>query len=155
MTESSARILAELQSAIQNHKDWTKLDLAKAPNIHVAIMSEPFLTYVFSGKKTVESRFSLNKIAPYGKVKPGDIVFMKAGPIIGCFTVSWVKIFNLQEHPISEIAQEHGTAICGDEAFWKRKSTKRYATLMGIEDVQELTPAKVTKFDRRAWLTLI
>lgn len=155
MTESSARIFAELQTAAQTYPDWARLGLAKVPNIHIAIMSEPFLSYVFDGKKTIESRFSLNKITPYGKAKPGDMVFMKAGQIVGCFTISWVKTYDLQAYPIAEIAKEYGTQICGDDAFWKRKSTKRYATLMGITNVQELTPVKITKLDRRAWLTLI
>lgn len=148
------RMLAELQTATQSHTDWTKLDLTKAPNIHVAVMSEPFLSYVFSGKKTVESRFSINKIAPYGKAQTGDIVFMKAGPIVGCFTISWVKTFDLQEYPITEIAKEFGIQIRGDEAFWRHKSAKHYATLMGITDTQRLTPIKITKLDRRAWMTL-
>ena len=148
------RILTELQTATQNHTDWPKLDMTKAPSIHVAVMSEPFLSYVFNGKKTVESRFSINKIAPYGKAQTGDVVFMKAGPIIGCFTISWVKTFDLQEYPINEIAKEFGAQICGDEAFWRDKSTKHYATLMGITNIQRLTPVRITKFDRRAWMTL-
>lgn len=154
MNESSARMLTELQSAAKQLLDWKGVNLASVPNIHIAIMSEPFLSYVLEGKKTVESRFSLNRIAPYGKAHTDDIVFMKSGPIVGYFIVSWVKMFDLSEYPISEIAREYGTAICADEAFWKRKSDKRYVTLMGIKDVQALTPAKITKLDQRAWVSL-
>jgi len=154
MTESSARIITELQAAMQTDPGWNAVNLPQAPNIHIAIMSEPFLSYVFDGSKSVESRFSLNKIAPYGKAEPGDMVFMKAGPIVGCFTISWVKTFDLSEYPVVEIANEYGTRICGDDAFWKRKSTKRYATLMGIQNIRRLTPVKITKLDRRAWITL-
>lgn len=115
-------------------------------------MNEPFLTYVFQGKKTIESRFSLHKIAPYQKVQSGDVVFMKAGPIVGYFTVAWVKYFNLSEYPIEKIRQEHGDEICGDADFWKAKSTKRYVTLMGIRDVKRLPPIPIEKRDRRAWV---
>ena len=45
--------------------------------IHLAIFVEPYLTYVLDGKKTVESRFSINRSPPYKKVKSGDIVFVK------------------------------------------------------------------------------
>lgn len=131
MTESSARMLVEIQAATQFNPDWLGLDLTRASNVHIAIMSEPFLSYVFEGRKTIESRFSLNKIAPYDKVKLGDIVSMEAGPIVGCFTISWAKSFDLQKYPITEIAKEYGTQICGDEVFWSRRSNKRYATLMG------------------------
>ena len=117
-------------------------------------MSEPYLSYVFEGKKTVESRFSLHKIAPYRKVKSGDIVFMKAGPIVGCFTVSWVKEFSLAEYPTEIIKKEYGDRICADDDFWRQKASKQYATLIGIEDVHRLTPVAITKHDRRGWITL-
>lgn len=122
--------------------------------MHLAVMNEPFLTYVFEGKKTIESRFSLHKIAPYQKVQPGDVVFMKAGFVVGCFTVSWVKYFDLSEYPIDKIRQEYGDAICGDAEFWKAKSTKRYATLIGISNMKRLTPRKIEKHDRRSWVSL-
>lgn len=116
-------------------------------------MSEPFLTYIFDGKKTVESRFSLHKIAPYGKIQPDDVVFMKAGAIVGCFTVAWVKYFDLSEYPIEKIKREYGDAICGNVSFWKIKSEKRYATLIGISKVERLTPVTIEKRDRRAWVS--
>ncbi|HEX8762549.1 MAG TPA: hypothetical protein VF733_02205 [Candidatus Saccharimonadales bacterium] len=117
-------------------------------------MNEPFLSYVFAGKKTVESRFSLHKIAPYQKVQPGDVVFMKAGPVVGYFTVAWVKYFDLGEYSIEKIRQEYGDTICGDDDFWKTKSTKKYATLIGISNIERLAPHKIEKRDRRAWVSL-
>jgi hypothetical protein len=148
--ESSARIIAELQACAAK----THIAIPKTAKLHVAVMSEPFLSAVFAGSKTVESRFSLHRIAPYQKVSPGDIVFMKAGPVVGCFTISWVKYFDLTTHPIAAIAREFGSAIGGDKAFWRRKSTKNYATLMGIQDVRHILPCKISKFDRSAWRAL-
>ena len=123
-------------------------------NAHIAVMKQPFLQYVFDGKKTIESRFSLHKIAPYKKVQPGDLVFMKAGPIVGCFTVSWVKYYDLQERSIEEIQHNFGTGICGDTAFWHTKKTKRYATVIGITHVYKIEPIPIEKHDRRAWVAL-
>lgn len=117
-------------------------------------MREPFLTYVFEGKKTIESRFSLHKIAPYQKVKPGDTVFMKAGPIVGYFTVTWVKYFDLTVYPTEALQQLYNEAICGDNEFWKAKGAKRYATLIGISNVQRVDPIAIQKHDRRAWVTI-
>ena len=153
-TETSSRMLAEIYAATRDHADWAEYNIAAAPAIHIAVMSEPFLSYVFEGRKTVESRFSLHRIAPYGTVQPGDIVCMKAGPIVGCFGVAWVRTYDLRDFPIEAIATEYGGAICADEQFWRRKSSKRYATLMGIEHVQRLTPIRIAKQDRRAWVTL-
>ena len=45
--------------------------------LHLAIFREPFLTKIFSGVKKIESRFSLNRCAPYSEVNKGDLVFIK------------------------------------------------------------------------------
>ena len=46
-------------------------------NLHLAIVAQPFYSYMLSGKKTIESRFSINKCSPYLKVKDKDIMFIK------------------------------------------------------------------------------
>lgn len=149
-----ADIFAELKTAQAHAADWNLLDLDTPQNIHIAVMSEPFLAYVFEGKKTIESRFSLNKIAPYQKVHRGDLVFMKAGPIVGCFTITWTENYDLTQFSIEEIQRQYGEAICGSDDFWKLKSEKRYATLMSITNVKRLAPTRIEKRDRRAWVAL-
>ena len=126
----------------------------KAKRLHIAVMREPFLTYIFEGQKTIESRFSLHKIAPYQRVEVGDAVLLKAGPVVGHFIVAWVKYFDLNEYPIEEIRQQYGAGICGDIEFWKTKRFKRYVTLIGISDVHRVNPYAIEKHDRRAWVTL-
>ena len=37
-------------------------------SVHLAILLEPYLQYILDGTKTVESRFSKNRIAPYKMV---------------------------------------------------------------------------------------
>lgn len=151
---SLSRIQDEIDQAAKAYDDWSKFPSKRGRDIHIAVMSEPFLSYVFSEKKTVESRFSLHKIAPYQKVQPGDTVFMKAGPIVGGFEVGWVRYIDLLEHAIEDIAMTYGADICGNEVFWKEKANKRYVTLLGISNVQKLTPLRISKFDRRAWITI-
>jgi hypothetical protein len=153
MNEISARILTELHDAARAYPDWAAI-LAERTTLHIAVTAEPFLSYIFVGKKTVESRFSIHRITPYGHVNPGDIVLMKSGGIVGCFTVSWVELHDLTLDPLEDIAAKYGDAICGDADFWAQKSDKRYATLMGIDAVRRLPPVSITKADRRAWLTL-
>src|SRR5215210_2794220 len=60
--------------------------------IHLAVFVEPFLDYVLDGSKTVESRFSVNRCAPFGKVSPGDMVLLKraGGPVVGIARVRTV-----------------------------------------------------------------
>jgi ASC-1-like (ASCH) protein len=154
MSIRDATIIAQVYSCADRFDDWRALAIHQASTIHIAVMSEPFLSYVFEGKKTVESRFSLHKIAPYQKVQPGDIVFLKAGPIVGCFRVGWCRYFDLTKVHIEHIATTYGEAICADKVFWQQKADKHYATLLGISEVRRLTPLKISKFDRRAWITL-
>lgn len=153
MNDTAIRILAELYDAGQQHSDWAGL-VQSGHRLHIAVMVEPFLSLVFEGRKTVESRFSHHRIAPYRQVQPQDIVLMKAGPIVGCFTVAWVSDIDLTQTPIQHIATTYGSGICGDADFWRQKADKRYATLLGITSVRRLSPLSISKADRRAWLTL-
>jgi ASC-1-like (ASCH) protein len=153
MNKTSARILSELHDAARVYDDWA-VALRGRGNLHIAVMNEPFLTYILTGEKTVESRFSTHRIAPFERVASGDEVLMKAGPLVGCFVIDWVKYYDLMQAPLDGIIAHYGEQICGDTEFWRQKADKRYATLLGIRDAQRLTPTTITKADRRGWLTL-
>src|SRR5690349_4668447 len=62
---------------------------------HLAILREPYLTRVLSGEKTVESRFARVRAAPYGRVAPGDLIWLKrvGGPIAGVARAAEVRLF--------------------------------------------------------------
>ena len=147
------RITEELAAARRSFSDWAQA-LTPAQTIHIAIVHEPFLSYMFSGRKTIESRFSRHRIPPFGRVQPGDLVLLKADKVCGCFTVAWSKFIDLASEPLDNIIKRYGKEICAGEAFWAQKKGSKYATLMGICDVRRLTPITITKRDRRAWLSL-
>lgn len=44
---------------------------------HIAIFRQPFFDMVLCGEKTIESRWSKNKIAPYHRVNIGDDILLK------------------------------------------------------------------------------
>ena len=46
--------------------------LSQDVQLHLAILTEPYISKIFSGVKTLESRFSRNKTVPYNRVRPGD-----------------------------------------------------------------------------------
>ncbi len=144
------RIFTELTAAAKKYEDWDKL---KIERIHIAVMAEPFLSLVLNGKKTVESRFSLHRVAPYRRVQTGDLVLMKAGPIVGCFTVKWAQYFDLTVDSVESIRKTYGDEICSDEPFWQQAATKRYVSLLGVTDVRRLTPVTISKTDRRGWVS--
>lgn len=44
---------------------------------HIAILRQPFFDLVLSGQKTIESRFSMKKVASFDKIKVGDDILLK------------------------------------------------------------------------------
>jgi hypothetical protein len=47
--------------------------------LRLAVLREPFLGLMLSGRRTLESRFSRNRIAPYRAIRPGDVVALQGG----------------------------------------------------------------------------
>ena len=44
---------------------------------HIVILKEPYFSMVLRGEKTIESRWSMHKVAPYQKVQVGDEILIK------------------------------------------------------------------------------
>src|SRR4051794_33290108 len=61
-------------------------------SVHLGVFAQPYLDFVLAGRKTVESRFSSVRCAPYERVTKGDVLFLKAvsGPIVGICLVDHV-----------------------------------------------------------------
>jgi len=157
VTAQEQTILQELQTASRQYDDWAGLRLFDKTNlvgIHVAVMSEPFLSYVLGGQKTIESRFSIPRIAPYGCVAVGDVVLLKNGPVVAAFTVTSVEQLGLDEQELQRLAKQFSKQICADDTFWQERRDKKYATLLGVGNVRRLTPIKVSKRDERGWVTV-
>lgn len=126
---------------------------------HLAIFKGEGAEKILSGKKTIESRFSKSKIAPFGVVSSGDLVYIKpsGGAIIGQFRVKKVIYFDgLDVEVIGEIREKYGEKIAVDEAYWKGKINAKYATLIFIGNSSRFitSPIKPQKRDLRGWMVL-
>jgi hypothetical protein len=138
------------------NKTFRKTIRKKHVGIHLAIFTNDYLVLIQDGKKKVESRFSINKIGPYEKVKKGDIILAKrtGGAIVGIFLAGKVTfISNLGNSRVKNIEKKYGRLICteADPLFWDKRSRARYATLIDIENFAELEPFKCEKRDRSGW----
>lgn len=125
--------------------------------LHLAIFVEPYLTYLLEGRKTVESRFSMRRYPPYGRVSPGDVVLIKksGGPIVGVCEVGDVWHYRLDPHSWKELRQTFTNALCAqDPAFWKAREAASFATLMRVVSVRAVDPITFAKKDRRGWVVL-
>lgn len=93
-------------------------------------------------------------IAPYQRVSEGDVVLLKAGLVRASFRASSVEFVELDDSERTRLVRDCSDAICADEAFWRAREDKQYATLIGISEVRLLTPIRISKSDRRGWLVL-
>ena len=133
---------------------------------HLAIMKKSwgFLPMIISGKKTIESRWYVNRSAPWGKIKAGDRVFFKDSgePVTVVAAVSKVLQFeNLTRRRIREILIEYGKrdGVEKDEIrdyvdFFK---DKKYCILVFLTNVRAVEPFEIDKRGfgaMAAWLTM-
>jgi hypothetical protein len=128
-------------------------------NIHLAIFNEPFLTMLFTGEKTMESRFSINNIVPYNRIAKYDIVLVKksGGGIVAVFRAKTVCFFsNLTEEKVSDIERKFGKYIGWgvDPEFLCNKKDAKYLSLIEIMDLKQFNPIGANKSDRTAWAIL-
>lgn len=125
--------------------------------IHLAVLNEPYLTRIIEGQKTVESRFSIHRQPPFGRVSEGDLLLLKrpSGPVIATCVVDYVWDYELKAGQLDEIRSLFATRLCADDPeFWQARSEKNYATLMRVNNVIEIEPISCEKRDRRGWVVI-
>ncbi|HTH55702.1 MAG TPA: ASCH domain-containing protein, partial [Cyclobacteriaceae bacterium] len=90
-------------------------------SIHLAIFVEPFLQFLLDGKKTIESRFSINRCPPFNKVAKGDLLLIKksGGPIVAICTVKERWYYRLDQNSWEEIRQYQEALCATDPSFWE------------------------------------
>ena len=151
-------MLKQLLDTTADRPEWVVLREAveQGQHIHLAVMIEPYLQYLLDGKKTIESRFSKNAVAPFARVREDELVLLKAsgGSIVGYFIVGRVEYLRLNPSVLARLKRDFGQPICADDAFWDERRDKRYATLITVRNVSRLSPASVVKTDRRGWVIL-
>ena len=161
LTEESVGII---KRSVKEHSFWGPYlrDLGtpspKPFAVHLAILLEPYLQYILEGSKTVESRFSKHRIAPYKIVEPGDVVLLKRAAskgVSGICVVRRVWFYQLDPQSWAHIRKAFTSGLRADNpSFWDDRRCTRFATLMRIGQVHPLPYVKVPKRDRRGWVVL-
>lgn len=140
---------------------------------HVAILrkaniskGDNLLRDILDGKKTVESRWYVNKISPWDKIKKDDIVYFKesGSPVTAKAKVKKVLQFDkLDTNLIKEIIEDYGHEISPSTTkeqwlSWAKKQTKkRYCILVFLSDVEKIEPFNIDKTGfgiSSAWLAV-
>lgn len=162
-TTSRPAFFSELLAEVEGDVFWkdylTRMvnDECLPLSLHLAVMVEPFLQLMLEGKKTIESRFSANRCAPYGRVQPGDVILLKrtGGPIVGLCRVSNRWFYELDPKSRETIKEKFARAMCAESPkFWKEREKASYATLMRVNRVHPINPIRFQKRDRRGWVVL-
>ncbi len=122
---------------------------------HIAIFRQPFFNMVLSGEKTIESRWAMHKVAPYGKVKTGDAILLKeTGKDVTATAVAGrVEFFELTPSLVDEIRIKYGKEI-GTDKFedWQGTRHKKYCTLVWLEKVEKINTIKVKRSNGSGWI---
>lgn len=126
--------------------------------VHVAVMVEPYLSFVVDGRKRIESRLTKNRIAPFGRAASGDIVLFKrsGGPITAVAFVG--RVLHRETRSSEEVgvlASRYADGLSYEVGYADSKRDARYATLLWLRDVTTLqVPLALKKRGRQSWVTV-
>ena len=125
--------------------------------LHVAVMVQrPYLSYVVLGRKTVEFRYTINKIAPYLGVEKDDIIYFKPVGIkmVRYYaTVENVEFVTGHEKCV-EMLRKYMNEACINENYINSKPKGKYLSSIWLKDVKAEVklPLFCYKQDRRTWI---
>ena len=124
---------------------------------HIAILRQPFYGMVLNGTKTIESRWGMNKCAPFGKIKVGDVIYIKqtGKPVTAKAVAKEVKFYILTPKLVEEIRIKYGKLI-GTDKFedWETTLNKKYCTLIWLDKVEKIPPMQVPRSNGAGWIIL-
>lgn len=121
---------------------------------HLAIMKKSWrLTRkILTGQKKIESRWYMNKCAPWNTISVGDTVYFKDSgePVkLAAEVESVMKFEGLTPRKVREILQRYGSddgiSVEDSESFIKRFSNKRYCMLIFLKNPRKVEPFNINK----------
>jgi hypothetical protein len=158
--EPAAQLISHLATQLVADADWApalgKLHTGEV-SLHLAVLTEPFFGWLLEGTKTIESRFSRIRCAPYGTLADGDIIAVKrtGGAVTGAFQAGQVSTYQLTRSRIAWLRAQFAAQICAaDDEFWDQRADCAFATLVQVRHVRIIPGFSFPKKDRRGWVQL-
>jgi len=124
---------------------------------HLVILKKPYLDAILNGRKRIESRFGTTKRPAFGRVLPGDTLFLKlsAGPVCATATVAAVENFDdLTPQKMLQLKLLHNRHILGTDEYWQSKFDSKFGLLVWVKDIRPIEAVRIQKKDWRAWVVL-
>lgn len=132
------------------------------PAEHVAILDAALIDAILEGRKTIETRLSVHRRAPFGAVTAGDTVYLKrrgGGFAARARVHSVAFLSNLTPGGVRDIQAAYNDRVLGTRAYWRGKRRARYASLIWLEEAREtdtgpcyVSPGRTPS--RHAWFVL-
>lgn len=106
---------------------------------HVAIIDPRLVGKILDGSKTIESRLSRTRRAPFGHVSRGDEVYFKArggGFVVAARVSGVVLLSGLTRAGVRAVRRTFGERIGADVGYWRTRAGATFATLVFLEDAR-------------------
>jgi len=126
-------------------------------NYHLVVLKKPYLEAILAGRKRIESRFTKTKPAYFGRVLPGDRLFLKesSGPVWAVATVGAIRNFeNMTPEQIIALKERYNRLIAGSDEYWQSKVDCKFGFLVWLKNIERIEPVLIRKKDWRAWVIL-
>lgn len=110
-------------------------------SIHVAILRKPYLDAILQGEKSIESRLTRNRQPPFGRIEPGERLFIKqsGGPFRAIARAAAVEQHeDLTPDDIRALQRHYASTVGDAPAYWRSKATSRYAVFITLADVEPI-----------------
>lgn len=126
------------------------------------LFGDDYIKLILDGVKTRDNKFSYRRTAPYERLTPGDIIYLKesSGPIRGRVKVEEVthKVLEGPEDVMEFLAPYYPELGIKDESHlhkvWVAQRDKLYVTQWTMVDPEVANPAAyIIKHDMRGWVT--
>ncbi|MEM9419022.1 MAG: ASCH domain-containing protein [Planctomycetota bacterium] len=127
-------------------------------SIHIAILKREYLRMILAGQKTVESRLSKVRCAPFESVTPGERLFFKAsgGPFMATAVAGMVHDYADQTpEQIDDLCAQWNPAVCGPLDYWRDRRDRHFATMIRLQHIEPMDAGpKFSAHNMRAWYVL-
>jgi len=162
---TASEALAALRTRLYPDPAWSerladmeeKIRSQASVRIHLAVFVEPYLGFLLDGTKTVESRFSINRCAPFQRAETGDLILVKrsGGGVVAVCEIASKWYYELDHTAWGIIKQRFAAPLAiRDHAFWEQRKDACYASLFKVKHLKVIDPLPFEKRDRRGWVVL-
>ena len=126
------------------------------------IVHPKYASLIMTGQKLVEARMGTDRRAPYNRVNPGDVIYIKPSgqAVIGKAIVHRVDQYSgLTPSDIEHLHRIYNDRVMGDDAYWASKQDATFATFITLSKVamiadESSVPAALLTPSREAWRVL-